>query len=268
MVSSEQDLLKISKKKAFFLDLDGTVYLGNKVFKGVHEFIARLKEHGKYYFFLSNNSSLSTAQYLTKLKKLNLDATLENIILSQHPTIEYLKKQGFKRMFLLGNSALKAEFQENGFQLDEEHPEVLVLAFDQELTYQRLLKASEFLQEGIAYIATHLDNRCPTLNGYIPDAGAIAALLYKTTDRLPDKVMGKPNKEMILFKLRNLNISPEEAIMIGDRLYTDMCMGIEAGVTTCCVLSGESTLQLIKESKYKPDYIITGIWELVNLKYD
>ncbi|MHA1726279.1 MAG: HAD-IIA family hydrolase [Promethearchaeota archaeon] len=267
MLSSEQDLSEISKKKAFFIDLDGTVYLENKIFKGVHEFITRLKEHGKYYFFLSNNSSLSTTQYLKKLKNLKLDVSLDNIILSQHPTIDYLKKEGFKRIFLLGNSALKIEFQENGFQIDEEHPEVVVLAFDQELTYKRLLRASELLQEGLTYIATHLDNRCPTLNGYIPDAGAIASLLYRTTDRLPDKVMGKPNKGMLLFKLRDLNIPPEEAIMIGDRLYTDVRMGIEACVTTCCVLSGESTLELIKESKYKPDHVINGIWELVNLKY-
>ncbi len=264
MILQKEQFFNISKKKVFFLDLDGTIYLENKLFKGVHEFLAQLKKNDKNFFFLSNNSSLSTSQYLKKLEALNLNITKDNIILSQHPTLDYLKKNNYTRIFLLGNSSLKVEFKENGFQLDEDHPEILVLAFDQELTYKKLVKASHFLQEDIPYIATHLDNRCPTLNGYIPDAGAVASLLFKTTERTP-KVMGKPNKEMLLYKLNNLNISPKDAIMIGDRLYTDIRMGIEAGVTTCCVLSGESTVESIKKSEYKPDHVIKGIWELISI---
>jgi 4-nitrophenyl phosphatase len=109
-----------------------------------------------------------------------------------------------------------------------------------------------------------LDNKCPTKNGYIPDAGGIAALLNKATDRMP-RVFGKPNKEMILFKLESLKINPKDAVMFGDRLYTDIKMGIQAGVTTCCVLSGETTLNMINLSdQFKPDFIIEGIWELLN----
>jgi 4-nitrophenyl phosphatase len=264
MVKFKKDLSILTEKKVYFFDLDGTIYLGNKLFEGVLELIEILKKKEKKFYFLSNNSSRSTKDYLKKLNNLNLDISRENIILSQHPTIAYLKKNNFKKIFLLGTQSLKDEFIEEGFILTEESPEVLVLAFDQELTYDRLTKASFFLQkDDFPYIATHLDNKCPTEKGYIPDAGGIASLLYKTTERMP-RVFGKPNKEMLLFKLEQLNISPKDAIMFGDRLYTDIIMGLNAGVTTCCVLSGEITLEMIKKSEYKPHFIINGIWELLN----
>ena len=264
MLTKKSDLLGLREKKVFFFDLDGTIYLGNKLFDRVFEIIKRLKEENRYFFFLSNNSSKSTSDYLKKLKNLKLNVTRENIILSQHPTIDYLKKQNYTRIFLLGTQSLKEEFTQEGFELTEEDPEILVLAFDQELTYERLVKASFFLQNNIPYIATHPDDRCPTEKGYIPDAGGIAALLHKTTGRMP-KVFGKPNEEMLLFKLQQLEISPKDAVIFGDRLYTDIKMGLKAQVSTCCVLSGETSLDMIKKSEYKPDYVINGIWEFYEL---
>ena len=252
------------EKEVFFFDLDGTLYLGNRLFEGVPEIVTWLKKERKKLFFLSNNSSRSTSDYLKKLEKMNLDVTLENIILSQHPTIDYLKENSYKKIFLMGNQSLKKEFENEGFLLTEEEPEILVLAFDTELTYDRLVKASYLLLNNIPYIATHLDNRCPTEEGYIPDAGGMASLLYKTTERMP-RVFGKPNKEMLLFKLKQLNKPVNSAIIFGDRLYTDILMGKNAKVTTCCVLSGESTLEMIKKSEDKPDFVIEGIWELLKL---
>ena len=265
MSSIGKSIAELRRKKVFFFDLDGTLYLGNELFEGVIEIIKALQEHGKRYFFLSNNSSKSTSDYLKKLNKLSLKATRENIILSQHPTISYLKKNNYTTVFLLGNESLKKEFIEEGFALSESNPEIIVLAFDQEMTYNRLVKASYLLQKGLPYIATHLDDKCPTEDGFIPDAGGIAALLYKTTERMP-VVFGKPNKEMLLFKLREIEVKPQDAVMFGDRLYTDIKMGISAGVTTCCVLSGETTLEMINKNKSeKPDYIINGIWEIMEI---
>ena len=265
MDSLKKKITELRTKKVFFFDLDGTLYLGNKLFDGAIELMQALKEQGKRYFFLSNNSSKSTADYLKKLNNLNLNATRENVILSQHPTINYLKKNSYKTLFLLGNESLKKEFVEEGFIINESNPEIVILAFDQELTYDRLVRASNLLQKGLPYIATHLDDKCPTEDGFIPDAGGIAALLYKTTERMP-KVFGKPNKEMLLFKLREINEKPQNAIMIGDRLYTDIKMGTDAGVITCCVLSGETTLEMINNSNSKkPDLIINGIWELLEI---
>ncbi len=261
---NSSNLFELTNKKVYFFDLDGTIYLGDKLFKGVLQLIEVLTKKEKRFFFLSNNSSKSTEDYLKKLHQLKIKITRENLILSQHPTIDFLKKKGYKKIFLLGTQSLKNEFKDEGFELTEEDPEILVLAFDQELTYERLEKAAYILQkQDFPYIATHLDNRCPTERGYIPDAGGIAALLYKVIERMP-QVFGKPNKEMLLFKLDELGISPKKAVMFGDRLYTDIKMGKEAGVTTCCVLSGEITMDMIKNSDFKPDFIINGIWELLN----
>ena len=263
MIANKTEILKLKDKKAFFFDLDGTIYLGNKLFDKVLELIDWLKDNKKHFFFLSNNSSRSSSEYLEKLKKHGLDITSDNIILSQHPTIAYLKEEKYKKVFLMGNTSLKEEFRQEGFEIVEEDPEILVLAFDQELTYDRLAKATYLLLADIPYIATHPDDRCPTEEGYIPDAGGIAALLYKAAERMP-RVFGKPNEDMLLFKLNQLKLSPEDAIMFGDRLYTDIKMGINAGVTTCCVLSGETTLEMIEQSDTKPDIIINGVWELYN----
>ena len=264
MALIDKDLSTLMEKSVYFFDLDGTIYLGDILFDGVLELIELLRKKKKKFFFLSNNSSRSTKDYLMKLKNLKIDISNENLILSQHPTIDYLKKNSYKRIFLMGTESLKEEFREYGFILSENDPEILVLAFDQELTYNRLVKAAILIQNDIPYIATHLDNRCPTKNGYIPDAGGIAALLKKATERMP-RVFGKPNKEMILFKLDSLKINPKDAVMFGDRLYTDIKMGINAGVTTCCVLSGETTLTMINKSEeIKPDFIIEGIWELLD----
>lgn len=264
MQNNQNNLFELTTKQVYFFDLDGTLYLGNTLFEGVIDLINLLKDRNKKFFFLSNNSSKSTRDYLKRLNKFNLNVSRENIILSQHPTIDYLKTNNFKKVFLLGTSSLKDEFVQEGFLISEDDPEIIVLAFDQELTYERLEKASYFLQRSdIPYIATHLDNRCPTEKGYIPDAGGIAALLFKTTEKYP-KVFGKPNKEMLLFKLKQLGIAPNDAVIFGDRLYTDIKMGNEAGVTTCCVLSGESTPEAIKNSEDTPDFIINGVWELLN----
>lgn len=264
MLSNKQEIFSLIKKNVFFFDLDGTIYLENELFQGVLDLINRLQKAEKKFYFLSNNSSKSTRDYLKKLKRLGLPISLENIILSQHPTMRYLKDNGFQRIFLLGTASLKKEFTDNGFILTDKDPQILVLAFDQELTYQRLVRASELLFENVPYIATHLDDRCPVQDNYIPDAGGIAALLEKTTIRTP-KVFGKPSKEMILFKLREIHEDPSHAIMFGDRLYTDIKMGIAAGIETCCVLSGETTLETIKSSDTKPTYIINGIWELLQI---
>ena len=263
MIANKVELTQLKEKKAFFFDLDGTIYLGKRLFNKVLELVDWLHDNKKHFFFLSNNSSQSSSEYLVKLKNHGLDITSDNIILSQHPTIAFLKEEKYKKIFLMGNTTLKEEFRQEGFEIVEEDPEILVLAFDQELTYDRLVKATYLLLADIPYIATHPDDRCPTEDGYIPDAGGIAALLYKAAERMP-RVFGKPNKEMILFKLNNLNIDPKDAVMFGDRLYTDIQMGVNAGVTTCCVLSGETTLEMIKESNLKPDLIIEGVWELID----
>ncbi|TFG11491.1 MAG: hypothetical protein EU535_07195, partial [Promethearchaeota archaeon] len=150
----DQDLSVLAEKTVYFFDLDGTIYLGDHLFDGVLELVKTLREKNKSFYFLSNNSSLSTRDYLKKLNKFNLNITSDNLILSQHPTLDYLKKNGFEKVFLLGTQSLKNEFLRHGFLLTDLDPEVVVLAFDKELSYENLVKASYLLQDDIPYIAT------------------------------------------------------------------------------------------------------------------
>lgn len=254
----------INNKKVFFFDLDGTLYLEDLLFDRVQELINLLRTHNKIIFFLSNNSSISTKDYLKKLKNLGLNAKLEDIIISTHPTIQYLKEKNIKKIFLLGTKSLQTEFTENGFENTDIDPEIVVLGFDKELTYDKLVKASNFLQNDVPYVATHPDKVCPTNTGYIPDVGSMIALLYESTGKKP-KIFGKPNKEMLLFKLRELKIPKVAAIIVGDRLYTDIRMGREADITTICVLSGESSRMMIENSEFKPDIILNKATDLIEL---
>jgi len=256
------ELLK--NKKVYFFDLDGTLYLEDLLFEGILNLINKLKSLDKKIFFLSNNSSISTKEYLLKLEKLGLDINIENIILSTHPTIQYLKKKKVKKIYLLGTKSLQSEFIDEGFEITDKDPEIVVLGFDKELTYEKLVKVSYFLQDNLPYIATHPDKVCPTRKGYIPDAGAIISLLYEATGKKP-KIFGKPNKEMLLFKLRELKISPKDAVIVGDRLYTDIRMGKEAGVTTICVFSGETSREMIEKSEIKPDIVLNKATDLIKI---
>ena len=130
----------LKEKKVFFLDLDGTIYLDGILFENIKELINLLKNSKKNYYFLSNNSSISTNDYSKKLKKVGLEISKENIIISTHPTIQYLKENNFKKIFLLGTKSLKLEFEENGFKVTDKNPQIIVLAFDKELTYDKLEK--------------------------------------------------------------------------------------------------------------------------------
>lgn len=242
--------------------MDGTIYLDGILFDNIKELIDLLQNLKIKYYFLSNNSSISTNDYLKKLKNVGLEITKEHIIISTHPTIHYLKENNFKKIFLLGTESLQTEFLEHGFELNDNNPQIIVLAFDKELTYDKLEKAAYFLQDGLPYIATHPDKVCPTKKGYIPDTGSMIALLYESTGRKP-QIFGKPNKEMLLFKLKELNLTPNDAVLIGDRLYTDIRMGNEADVTTICVLTGETSKEMIKESKFKPDIILDKATDLI-----
>ena len=147
---------QLKEKKVFFLDLDGTIYLDGILFDNIKELIDLLKKK-KHLFFLSNNSSISTNDYFKKLKNVGLDISIENIIISTHPTIQYLRENNFKWIYLLGTKSLQNEFTEKGFELTDKNPQIVVLAFDKELTYEKLEKAAYFLHDGLPYIATHPD---------------------------------------------------------------------------------------------------------------
>jgi HAD superfamily hydrolase (TIGR01457 family) len=255
----------LSSIRGFLLDMDGTIYLGDRLLPGASEFIARCRSTGRRVLFLTNNSSRSAVEYAQKLNALGIAASEDDILTSGEATVSYLKAAGFgSRVYLLGTKPLQDEFSRARFEFDSERPDVVVLGFDTDLTYDRLRRACDLIRRGVPFIATHPDINCPTESGPIPDCGSIIAAIRESTHRTP-KVIGKPNPEMIDSAMRKIGVRRQETAMVGDRLYTDIAMALSAQIMGILVLSGETQQSDLKESRYTPDLVVDCIGDLVGL---
>ena len=248
--------------RLFLLDMDGTVYLGSRLLPGSLDFLRYLGETGRDHLFLTNNSSRNADYYAQKLTKLGWPAQPGEILTSGEATALYLG--GLKpsaRVYLLGMPDLETEFAAHGFVLTDENPDYVVLGFDMTLTYDKLVRACDLVRGGVPFIATHPDLNCPTETGYIPDCGAMTALITASTGVTP-KVIGKPNREIIDAMFRKKPVRRDQVAMVGDRLYTDIVMGHNAGVTSVLVLSGEAKESDIPAAPVKPDHVTGGLGAL------
>ncbi len=167
-------------------------------------------------------------------------------------------------MYVVGTDDLIEEMTSSGFVVTEKEIDTVVLGFDTTLTYEKLVKLCDFVRSGKPYIATHPDINCPTENGFIPDIGSVIALVRSSTGRDPDVIIGKPNKPIVDAIVEKINIPVNQIAMVGDRLYTDIAMG-NTGITTILVLSGETRLEDLADSPFKPDYTVQDLAELAKL---
>ena len=246
----------------FLLDMDGTIYLGKGPIPGAPEFLRYLTETGHKRLFFTNNPTSDSEQYAAKLAGMGIEAAPGDILTSGEATARYLVSEtAFRRVFVLGTPSLEAELCRAGIELTDDNPDAVVLSFDKTLTYAKLETACLLLRDGTPYIATNPDKVCPTDYGDIPDCGAIAALVYEATGRMP-KFIGKPNPEMVRMGLDKLGATPENTAMVGDRLYTDMQMAYDSGIASILVLSGEATRDDVDQADRKPDYVIESVVEL------
>lgn len=254
----------LSQIKCFALDMDGTIYLGERWIDGAKAFLERIEASGRTYVFLTNNSSKNAAVYVEKLARMGLAVGEEKIVTSGQATIHYLK-QHFpdKKVFLLGNALLREEFLQAGIALEEESPDVVVTAFDTSLTYQKMCKVCDFVRAGLPYLATHPDYNCPTEDGFIPDAGAIHAFINASAFRYPDRVIGKPNGDIIDYLTTRVNEERSRIAMVGDRLYTDIAAGRNHGLKSVLVLSGEATLKDARSFEAKPHLVFSSVREMI-----
>ena len=258
---------KLKEITCFALDMDGTVYLGEKWIDGALEFFKAVEEAGKQYVFLTNNSSKNAESYVRKLEKMGLCVDISRIVTSGQATIDYLKTNfPGKRVYLLGNELLQEEFEKEGILLaqgDQDVPEVVVTAFDTSLTYAKMCRVCDLVREGLPYITTHPDFNCPTETGFIPDSGAIHAFIHASAFRYPDHVIGKPSGDIMDYLARRAGVLKEQTAMVGDRLYTDVAAGVNNGYTGVLVLSGEATMEDVKESKIIPDLIFDSVKDMI-----
>ena len=246
--------------------MDGTIYLGNKLIDGAKEFLMSLNEKKIKYLFLTNNSSKNKDRYVEKLNNLGINVNSEDVFTSGEATTIYLNqlKKGAK-IFLLGTKDLEEEFEKAGFNLVKERGQKIdfvVLGFDTTLTYEKLWIACEYISEGVTYIATHPDFNCPLEGGkFMPDVGSMIELIKASTGKVPT-VIGKPSSHIINAILNKYNLKKEELAMVGDRLYTDIRTGLDNGLTSILVMSGETNEEMLKETIYKPNYIFNSVKEL------
>jgi len=247
---------------AVFLDLDGTIYLGDRLIDGASEFLDRLESRGIRRFFLSNNSSKSVGQYLDKLRGLGIEAFEEEVLLSTHDLIAWLAKEGVSDTYLVGTEGMSEMLEENGISTSSNEPELVVLGYDTEISYEKLSRASVHLHNGVPMVSSHPDMVCPSPDGGLPDTGAYMALFEATTGVRPKHICGKPNKGMILHKIEELRLDPSSCAMVGDRLYTDMEMAERAGVHGILVLSGEATRSDLEDSGLNPSLVVDSVSSL------
>ena len=245
-----------------FLDLDGTIYLGTNLIEGALSFLERLEERGIRRFFLSNNSSKSVGQYLEKLRGLGIPASEDEILLSTHDLISWLSENGIDQTYLVGTEGMREMLESVGVATASENPQYVVLGYDTEITYEKLSTASIHLHKGVPMVASHPDIVCPSPDGGLPDTGAYMDLFEATTGVRPEHVCGKPNAGMILHKVQELGLRPDQCAMIGDRLYTDMEMAERAGVHGVLVLSGEATIEDLEKAPQRPSIVVGSVDEL------
>ena len=254
--------------KLFLFDQDGTLYLGNQLYPFTIPMLNKLKETGRRYMFMTNNSSKSVADYIKKLEKMGIIATREDFITSSQATAYYLKKHHpGKTLYVCGTKSLIAELESEGFQTttDLDKVECVVMGFDTELTFQKLEDVSKLLltRKELPYIATNPDLVCPTEYGSVPDCGSVCEMIYNATGRRP-VVIGKPSSLMPELAMEHTGYKKEETAVVGDRIYTDVKSGLNAGITGILVLSGETTPEILAASQDKPHLVLQDCSEILS----
>lgn len=256
----------LKEKRLFLLDMDGTIYLDDDLFDGTMEFLEHVKAIGGRYIFLTNNSSKSVDKYVEKLKKLGIEATADDFLTSTNATCLYLAKQNYHKIYAFGTESFREQLAEAGLPITdklEDDIDCLCMGFDTELSFQKLEDACILLNRGVEYIATNPDWVCPTWYGFVPDCGSISQILCTATGRMP-KFIGKPEPAMAELAMEKTGFSKEETVVFGDRLYTDVACGVNAGISSVFVLSGEGTMEDLEKSDVKPEFVRDNIRQIVD----
>ncbi len=254
-----ENLMDLKQKRLFVLDMDGTFYLGNRLIEGSLDFLGKLNKTGREFLFFTNNSSRTSAFYQKKLAAMGCYIEEEKIVTSGDVTIKYLnEKYSQSSVFLVGTELLRESFIKGGVRLVEENPDVVVMSFDTTLTYEKISQACTFIRNGAKFLATHMDLNCPTEDGFIPDCGAMCAMIEASTGVKP-KYLGKPFIETVDMIKLITGRENDELAFVGDRLYTDIATAVNNGITGILVLSGETSPQDVEKSDVKPDFVFDSL---------
>lgn len=252
-------------KRLFLLDMDGTIYLDQTLFPGTAPFLNAVRAKGGKYLFLTNNSSKSVDAYIGKLAAMGIPAVRDDFLTSVDALVADLTdRPAYQKCYAFGTRTFRQQLAEAGIPITdqlEEDIDCLLIGFDTELTFQKLEDACILLGRGVDFIAANPDWVCPTWYGSVPDCGSVCEMLFRATGRRP-RVVGKPQPAMVQLALERTGFAARAAVMVGDRLYTDIASGANAGIDTVFVLSGEGTLADLEASEVKPTWIFNDVGDL------
>lgn len=261
-----KDASELKSKKLWLLDMDGTIYFEETLIDGTLDFLDAIEKNGGRYVFITNNSSKSLKDYVSKLKRLGIETDEDNFFTSGQLAAMMLNREyPGRKIYCQGTKSLVAGLRDEGVCVTEEVEDdidVILVGFDTEVTGEKLRNTSKLLiTRDLPYYATNCDLRCPVDFGYIPDCGSMCQALYNTTGKNPVYI-GKPEPEIIYKAMERYGYDRSETAVVGDRIYTDIPAGVRAGVTTICVLTGEAGLDDIERAKEKPDYVFGSVRDI------
>lgn len=253
--------------RAYLVDLDGTVYLGERLVPGAGEAIAALRAAGRRICFLSNKPLQSRADYAAKLARLGVPATPEDVVNSSYVLARYLAREApGARCFVIGEPPLVAELRAAGLApVEDARVDYVVVAFDRTFDYHKLNVALQAVtRHGARLIGTNPDRTCPVEGGEIPDAAGMIGAVEGVTGRRVDPVVGKPSRITLDVALERLGVAPDECAVVGDRLETDIAMGRAAGLPTILVLTGVTRPDDPAILRWRPDHVVGSLADLVD----
>lgn len=267
-----KDVSILKNKKLWLFDMDGTIYEEGQLFDGTIDLLNAIVNQGGRYVFITNNSSRSVNDYVEKVNRLGIKAGLDNFFTSVQATILYLKDHhpGTK-VYCQGTKSFVKELIDAGIDVtvDVDKVDVVLVGFDMELTTQKLRNTCEILStQDVIYLATNPDLVCPVSFGFIPDCGSICMIVKNATGKAPIYI-GKPQPIMVEEVRKKYRATIEETVVIGDRLYTDISVGLNAGVTAVCVLTGEATIEEIQNGDIYPTltfFSVQDIYDAIDFK--
>ncbi len=258
----------LSDKRLFLFDIDGTIAVGNTLYDGTRRLLDYIGSIGGSAYFITNNSTMSGGDYVKKFREVfGLETGGNQFVTSGYMTLRHLLKHHSRdEIYVLGTASYIAELRRNGLRVTEEPGENVgcaVVAYDSELCYQKLVHACRLLSTtDIPFYGTNPDLCCPIDFGFIPDCGSICQMLTASTGKTP-LYLGKPNPEVVTLCQQDSGFTDEQTLVVGDRLYTDIACGLNAGVDTCVVYTGEATPGEVARTQYKPAYAFADVQALL-----
>ena len=254
--------MSVKQYKLYLIDLDGTIYNGDKKIKYAKEFVDYLNTNNIDYLFLTNNSTRQPKEVAEHLKKFDIDTSEEHVFTSSDATKIYLKGKGYKNLYVIGESGLKNTLSSFNQKENEDCVDAVVVGLDRKLSYDKLTIATRAILKGAELIGTNPDTLLPTANGFMPsNGGQVKYLEYATST--PATFIGKPSKIIMGSAINLFSYGKDEIVMIGDNYDTDIMAGINGGIDTIHVQTGVTSVEDLESKAHKPTYSIKNLFELV-----